>query len=369
MNKTKIGIIGCGNISDAYFRGGKELCAQYLDIVACADVVPERAKEKAEKWGIARACTTDELLADPEIELVVNLTVPKLHAEVNLQAVEAGKHVYVEKPFAMSLDDADRVIAAAAEHNVRLGCAPDTFLGAGIQTCRAIIDKGLIGTPISAFAFMLCHGHESWHPDPEFYYQQGGGPMLDMGPYYITALVNLISPIKRTTGFTGKAFAERTITSQKKHGTKVPVETATHVAGSLDFASGAIGTIVMSFDVWRSTQPCIEIHGTEGSLSVPDPNCFNGPIRLYRPGESDWQEIPIDKYGYAENARGIGVADMAQAIRTGRPHRASAQLATHVLDVMLSFDTCAETGCTYTVTRQCEKPAAFRPGMQPGEVD
>jgi len=300
---------------------------------------------------------------------VVNLTIPKLHAEMSMLAIEAGKHVYVEKPFAMSLEDADRVAEAAAERGLRIGCAPDTFLGAGIQTCRAIIDQGLIGTPTSAFAFMLCHGHESWHPAPEFYYQPGAGPMLDMGPYYLTALVNLIAPIKQTSGFTGKAFAERTITSQGKYGTKIPVNTATHIAGSLEFESGAIGTIVMSFDVWRSAHSNIEIHGTEGSLSVPDPNNFNGAIRLYRAGKDDWQDIAIDQFGFAENARGIGVADMAQAIRSGRPHRASARLATHVLDAMLSFDTSTESGAAVPITRLCERPAALPAGLKPGQVD
>ena len=369
MDKVKIGIVGCGNISDAYFRGCTQLCAQYLDVVACSDIVLSRAQEKAEQWGVGKACSTEELLADPEIELIVNLTIPKLHAEVSLQAITAGKHVYVEKPFAMSLDDADRILAAAAARGVRLGCAPDTFLGAGIQTCRAIISQGLIGTPTSAFAFMLCHGHESWHPAPEFYYDIGGGPMLDMGPYYLTALVNLISPIRRVTGFTGKAFAERTITSQPKHGTKMPVRTSTHVAGTLDFDSGAIGTVVMSFDVWRSSLPCIEIHGTEGSLSVPDPNNFGGAVRLYRSGESDWQEIDVDTFGFAENARGIGVADMAKAIRAGRPHRASAELATHVLDVMTAFDRSSDTREVVEITHRCESPAPLASGLQPGEVD
>lgn len=369
VNKTKIGIIGCGNISDAYFAGCTKLCSQYLDVVACSDIVIENAKAKAEKWNIARACSTEELLADPEIELVVNLTVPKLHAQINMQAIEAGKHVYVEKPFATNLADADRVMNAAATRGLRLGSAPDTFLGAGIQTCRAIIDKGLIGEPTSAFAFMLIHGHESWHPNPEFYYQAGGGPMLDMGPYYLTALVNLVGPVKRTTGFTGKAFNERTITSQPKNGTKIPVETPTHLAGCIDFESGAIGTIIMSFDIWRSSLPRIEIHGTEGSLMVPDPNCFNGPIKLYRQGEKEWTDVQYDTYGYSDNSRGIGVADMAQAIKKGRAHRASGQLATHVLDVMLSFEASSNAGTVYDITRCCDKPAAFPAGMQPGEVD
>lgn len=366
--KMKIGIAGCGNISDAYFSGCTKLC-QNLEVVACSDVILERAREKAAKWNIPLACSTEELLANPEIELVVNLTIPKLHAKLNTQVLQAGKHVYVEKPLAISLPDAKAVMELAATKGLRVGCAPDTFLGAGIQTCRAIIDQGLIGTPVSAFAFMLCHGHESWHPDPDFYYQPGAGPMLDMGPYYLTALVNLVSPISRVSGFTGKAFNERLITSAPKNGTKIEVNTSTHVAGTVDFASGAIGTVIMSFDVWRSDCPRIEIHGTEGSLSVPDPNCFAGEIKLFRKGEEGWRDIAIDAYGFAENARGIGVADMAQAIQSGRPHRASGALAAHILDAMLAFDASSNSGAAVSLTCPCEKPAAFPAGMQPGEVD
>jgi predicted dehydrogenase len=249
-----------------------------------------------------------------------------------------------------------------------LGCAPDTFFGGGIQTCRKLIDDGWIGQPVAATAFMTCHGHESWHPDPEFYYEVGGGPMLDMGPYYLTALVNLMGPIKRVTGSTRITFPERVITSQPKYGKRIKVEAATHVAGVMDFAGGAVGTIITSFDIWFANLPRIEVYGTEGSLSVPDPNTFGGPVRVRRAGAQEWNDIPLT-HGYTENSRGIGVADMAYALTSGRPHRASGDLAYHVLDVMEAFEDASRTGRHVEVTSGCIQPAALPMGLRPGELD
>ena len=216
ITPTKIGVIGCGNISGAYLSAGKKF--EILQIAACADLDMERARAKAEEFGVPVACTVQELLADPSIEIVVNLTIPKAHAEVAMAVIAAGKSVYNEKPLAITREDGRRMLDAAQAKGVRVGCAPDTFLGGGIQTCRKLIDDGAIGTPIAATAFMMCHGHESWHPDPEFYYKLGGGPMFDMGPYYLTALVNLIGAVRRVTGSTRVTFPERTITSQPKSG-------------------------------------------------------------------------------------------------------------------------------------------------------
>ena len=276
--QVKIGIIGCGNISPIYLQSGAKF--EILDIVAVADKIWERAESRAAEYGVPRACTVKELLADPEIEIVVNITTPDAHAEVGLQVLEAGKSVYNEKPLAITREDGKRMVELAAAKGVRIGGAPDTFLGGGIQTCRKLIDDGWIGEPVAATAFMMGHGHESWHPDPEFYYKVGGGPMFDMGPYYLTALVNLVGPVKRVTGSARITFPERTITSQPKFGTKIEVEVPTHIAGVLDFANGAVGTIITSFDVWGGQLPRIEIYGTEGTLSVPDPNTFGGPIRI-----------------------------------------------------------------------------------------
>jgi len=337
-----------------------------LDVVACADIDMDRARARAEEFGAA-AWPVEEILADPAIQIVVNLTVPRAHAEVNLAAIAAGKHVYCEKPLAITRSDGQRTLAAAEKKGVRVGCAPDTFLGGGIQTCRKLIDDGVIGEPVAATAFMTCRGHESWHPDPAFYYQPGGGPMLDMGPYYLTALVNLIGPIRRVTGSTRITFPERMVTSQPHYGTRIKVETATHVAGVVDFVNGAVGTIITSFDIWAANLPRIEIYGTEGSISVPDPNRFDGPVLLRRADESNWSEIPLTHS--ADVGRGIGVADMAYGLAYGRPHRASGELAYHVLEVMHAFEDASQTCRHVDIESSCVQPAALPLGLMPGRLD
>lgn len=364
--KTRIGILGCGAISAAYLKFAKTF--PILEVVACADVLPERARARAEEFGVPRACTVEELLNDPQIQIAVNLTIPRAHAEVGMAALEAGKAVYNEKPLAVRREDGKCLVDLAAKKGLRLGAAPDTFLGGGLQTCRKLIDDGWIGAPVGATAFMLCHGHESWHPDPAFYYHQGGGPMFDMGPYYLTALVMLMGPVRRVTGSARITFPERTITSQPNYGQKVRVEVPTHVAGIMEFHSGAVGTITTSFDVWAGQVPRIEIYGTEGSLSVPDPNGFGGPVRVRRAGTGDWSEVPLS-HGYAENTRSIGVADMAYAQRSGRPHRASPELVYHVLDLMHAFHDASSQGRHIDLVSTCQRPAPLPLGLLPGELD
>jgi predicted dehydrogenase len=364
--KTGIGIIGCGAISGIYL---KNLTKKFraTRVVACADLDADRAKAASAEYGISKACTVEELLRDPEVEIVLNLTIPRAHAEVSLAAIAAGKHVYSEKPLAVSRADGARVLEAARRAGRRVGGAPDTFLGGGIQTCRKAIDDGLIGRPIGAMAFMTTPGHERWHPAPEFYYQPGGGPMLDMGPYYLTALVTLLGPIARIAGSAQTTYPERTITSEPKRGGKITVEVPTHVAGVLDFASGAVGMILTSFDVWGTHLPAIEIYGTAGSLLVPDPNTFGGPIQLLRKNEKDWSGVPL-AFGYAENSRGVGVADMADAIAKGRPHRAAGEVMYHVLDVMEGLHDASAAGKYFMVTSSCERPAPLPPGLADGEI-
>ncbi|OPZ26011.1 MAG: 1,5-anhydro-D-fructose reductase [Lentisphaerae bacterium ADurb.BinA184] len=365
MKPVGIGIVGCGNISGIYLQR----CAQFefLKILACADLDLERARAAAAKNGIPTACTTDELLRNPQIEVVLNLTVPHAHGPVALAALAAGKSVYNEKPLAVSRADARKMLDLAAKKGLLVGGAPDTFLGGGHQTCRKLIDDGAIGRPVAATAFMTCHGHESWHPSPEFYYEKGGGPMFDMGPYYLTALVNLLGPVKRVTGSARISFPTRTITSQPKNGKVVTVEVPTHVAGVMDFASGAIGTIITSFDVWAAQLPRIEVYGSEGSLSVPDPNGFGGSVRLLRPG-SDWQEVALT-HGYADNWRGLGVADLARALRQGRKPRAGGDLTYHVLDIMHAFHDASESGRHVQMASTCERPAPLATALREGDVN
>ncbi len=365
MKKTKIGVIGCGNISGAYFKAG--LTFQNIEIAAAADLDLARAKAKAEEFKIPKAYTVKEMLADPEIEIIVNLTIPKAHAEVALAALSAGKHVYGEKPLAVTRKEGEKILALAKAKKLRVGSAPDTFFGGGIQTCRKLIDDGWIGTPVAASAFMTCAGHESWHPQPEFYYDLGGGPMLDMGPYYLTALVNLLGPIKRVSGSARTTHAERMITSQPQNGKIMKVKALTHYATVLDFAQGAIGTMIMSFDCQGAQLPRIEIYGTTGTLSVPDPNGFGGPVLVGGKGKG-WQEVPLT-HGYTDNSRSIGVADMANAIQSGRKHRASGELAFHVLDAMEAAGETSAKGKAITLTSTCERPAALPMGLRPGMLD
>jgi predicted dehydrogenase len=365
VKQTKIGVIGCGNISGIYFKAGQTF--RNLEIAACADLDLDRARAKAEEFKIPKACTVKELLADPEIEIVVNLTIPRAHAEVALAALHAGKHVYGEKPLAVNRRDGQKILAVAKAGKLRVGSAPDTFLGGGIQTCRKLIDDGWIGKPVAASAFMVCAGHESWHPQPEFYYDIGGGPMLDMGPYYLTALINLLGPITRVSGSARTTHAKRLITSQPQHGKIMNVKALTHYATVLDFAQGAICSMIMSFDCKGAQLPRIEIYGTEGTLSVPDPNTFGGPVRIGGKGK-DWLEVPLT-HGYMENSRSIGVADMANAIHSGRQHRASGELAFHVLDVMEAAAEASAKSKAISIGSTCKRPAALPLGLLPGMLD
>lgn len=365
VKPVRVGLIGAGNIAPAYFRGAAEF--EILDVVAIADINMKAAEARAEEFGV-EAVTVEALLDNPDVEIIVNLTVPKVHAEVNMRILEAGKHAYCEKPFAVERADGQKVLAMAAEKNLRVGCAPDTFLGGGIQTCRKLIDDGWIGRPVAASAFMMGHGPENWHPNPDFFYKVGGGPMFDMGPYYLTALVNLMGPVKRVTGSAQISFSQRVIGNRKqRYGETIDVEIPTHVTGTLDFESGAVGTLIMSFDVWGTQAPRIEIYGSEGTLSVPDPNTFRGPVYLRQAGSKEFVEVPLTHS--AEVGRSIGVADMAYAIRSGRPHRASGELAYHVLDLMHSFGDASSSEKHVHPESTCTQPAALPLGLMAGRLD
>jgi predicted dehydrogenase len=352
-NPVAVGLIGCGNISSIYLQNAQTL--DPIEIVACADMRREAAEAQAAKFGVGRVCSVEELLADPKIEIVLNLTTPESHGTIALAALEAGKSVYNEKPLAMSRDQGKRMLQVAQAKGLLVGGAPDTFLGAGYQTVRELLDAGAIGTPVGANAFMMSRGHEHWHPNPVFYYKAGGGPMFDMGPYYLTALVSLLGAVRRVTGTTRITRQQRTISSQPKAGEVIDVEVPTHVAGLLDFADGPIGMIMTTFDVQASGLPWIEIYGTTGTIHAPDPNTFGGPVKLRRADDKEWQEIPVTR-PYAENSRGLGVAGMAEALRSGKPHRASGDLAYHVLDLMFAIHDASDSGCHVDVESTCARP-------------
>jgi predicted dehydrogenase len=354
----KIGIIGCGKISNAYLE-----CSSLfpvLEMIRCADLIRDRAEAQARAFGVPRSGTVEELLADPDVELVINLTIPAVHTEVNRAILNAGKHVFCEKPFALNRLEAAELLDLAREKNLRIGSAPDTFLGEAHQTCRKCIDEGAIGEVVAATAFMASHGVETWHPNPAFFYQPGGGPMFDMGPYYLTALVNMMGPMVRVTGFAKMSFKERLATANGLPGTKIEVTIPTHITGAVEFANGAVATVIMSFDIWGHGLPPIQVHGAKTSLNVPDPNGTHGSPRIYKPETKTWEDVPLayptiygEKYG-----RGAGVADMAEAILSGRPHRANGQMALHVVDAMQAFLESGEQGRAIELSTTCERPAA-----------
>ncbi len=361
-----LGIIGCGNISDAYFTGAAR--SSFARVKACADMRPEAAKAKAEAHGV-QALSVDALLADPEIEIVVNLTVPQAHAAVSQQVLAAGKHVYLEKPLASDFHDAKAVLTAAKAKGLRVGCAPDTFFGAGHQACRAAIDAGRIGKPIGGSVAVLSHGMESWHPNPEFFFKRGGGPMHDMGPYYVTQLVNLLGPVGRVSAVATIGNPTRTITSEPLNGQIIDVDVPTTVNGTLQFSSGANVTISTSWDVWGHQRSPIEIYGTEGSLLGVNPNFFGG-VPQWCEGAGAWQPIDIAAHPFGvdnttlrsgvrvANYRIVGVLDMAAAIRQRRAHRASGELALHVLEVLDAFERSSIEGRHVAIHTPVDRPAA-----------
>lgn len=339
MCKTiKVGFVGVGVISDIYLKNITQVF-ENLQVAGLCDLIEEKARVAAEKYRVEPVfATMQDLFADSNIDIVLNLTRPHEHYEVTKAAILAGKHVYTEKPLADTFEKGQELVQLAKAKGVLLCGAPDTFLGSGIQTCRQLIEDGMIGDIVGLSGFMVCRGHESWHADPAFYYSAGGGPVMDMGPYYITAFANLAGSVSRVCAMGRKTFAERTITSQPLYGTKIPVHVDTNVAAVLEFESGAIGTLYTTFDVYSAQVPHIEVYGTEGTLCVPDPNTFGGPVLLYRPSCKDltFQEIPL-LYGYEENSRGLGVCDMAHAIMQHKIPRANDSLPLHTLEVLTAI--------------------------------
>jgi predicted dehydrogenase len=356
-DRLAVGIVGCGTVSKAYLSN--LIASPHVEVVACADQVLEAAQARAAECGVPSAVTTDELLADPRVELVVNLTVPNAHAEINLAALAAGKHVYTEKPLATTRELGHRVLEVAAARGLSVGGAPDTFLGAGIQTCLWLLDQGQVGEPLAASGFMLNRGPENWHPNPSFFYTPGGGPLLDVGPYYVTTLVCLLGPVRRVTGMARILYPVRTAERGPRAGETFNVSTDTFVAALIEFASGAQATLVTSFGISGHDLPNMQLYCTEAILGVPDPNTFGGPVRVRSNDETSvWREVGL-QYRHTEGAgnyRGLGVIEMAQALRNGEPPRASGELAYHVLDVLLSILESSATGRHMTVSSTCRRP-------------
>ncbi len=340
--KLGIGVIGCGNISMTYLRNA----ALFADVGlrVCADISADAAALRAREYGI-RALSVDQLLADPDVDLVLNLTVPDVHFDVTMSALSAGKHVFTEKPLATSAADGRILVAEAKRRGLRLGSAPDTFLGAAGRRARRLMDEGAIGRPVSGTAFMMGRGMEHWHPNPQFYYQPGGGPVFDMGPYYLTMMVNLLGPVARVMAMATKGQEERLITAEGPFkNTSFKVGTPTNILSLLEFQSGATVTFGASWDVFRHSNHPIELHGTEGSLRLPDPDTFGGTVSLSERG-ADWRDFESEGELYGAknwpfaapdraNYRMLGVADLARGLQEGRPSRASGELALHVLEIM-----------------------------------
>ena len=374
MRKVGLGIIGCGTIADVYMTNLTQHF-QNVEVLAVADMFVEKAQQAAEKFNLPKACSVEELLADPAIEIVLDLTIPAAHYSVNKQILEAGKHAYCEKPLALKFEEAEELVKLASEKGLMCVSAPDTFLGAGIQECRALIDSGKIGAPMGFTANMTCAGHDLWHPNPGFYYKNGGGPMFDMGPYYLTALVYLLGPIKKISCFTASGRPVRNIL-----GVETTTEVPTTYTAIMEFACGAIGTMTMSFDTWSTSLPLLEIYGTEGSIYAPDPDSFAGKVVYYdgnklkgiveavtapHPAkiitmvtnqhncqEEVELEFPFDPDPHT-NMRGLGVSDMAQSLIDGRASRLSPEISLHVVEALNAFEESAKTGSAYVMKTSC----------------
>ncbi len=360
-----VGIIGCGNISATYLA----LASQFAGykITSCADINKSLADVRAAEYGCA-SMGVDELLKDSTVDLVVNLTVPNSHYEVTRDAVLAGKHVYSEKPYVLSLEQGKELHKLSVEQKVRIGSAPDTFLGGAHQRTRDLVDSDEIGQIVGGSCYFYSHGMENWHPHPDFFYQSGGGPVLDMGPYYISNLIQLLGPVKRVMAMSNKPFSKRTISSEPRAGEQINVDVQTTYNAILEFEQGAQITFSSSWDVWSSENNLIEIHGTKKSMIVPNPNHFGGEVRV-SDGEHEQRFDPFQILSKANhpdangvlksNYRGIGLADMAVAIAQGREHRCNADLALHVIDTLLCIEHSAASGELAKTTTTCSRPEAL----------
>jgi predicted dehydrogenase len=354
----KVGIVGAGNISATYVATLHMF--DFIRVKSIYDLYEQPAKKLAAQFGI-QAVSLDAMLADPEIGLIINLTTPVSHYSISKKALLAGKHVYSEKPLGISMAEAEELMSIARSGDLRLGCAPDTFLGGGHQLTRRLFDEGRIGKAVSATAMLLLPGHEHWHPNPAFFYGRGGGPMLDVGPYYVTNLIALLGPVRDVFGAAKITRIERTVKTDPRRGETIKVLVPTHLTGVMEFHSGATITIATSFDVIKHKHNQIEIYGSEGSMVTPDPNNFTGQVEIFRNGGEAWEEIPVD-HPYTEGVpghlglRGLGAAEMVDSLRAGRQHRVSSELAFHALEVMTAFERSAQSRKVVAIHSSCGRP-------------
>lgn len=356
--RVKIGILGAGEISGIYIENMRGLFCN-LEPLGIYDVVGDRARLARDKYALKKQYQSyGDMLGDPDVEIVLDLTPPLAHFETGMAAINAGKHVFMEKPLAVSYDEGKRLCDAAAAKGVLLGAAPDTFLGAGIQGARKAMDGGAIGTPIGANARMICRGHERWHPNPGYYYQAGGGPLLDMGPYYITALVNLLGRVKKVSGFAKKTFDTRIISSQPLAGQTIEVNVPTWVSGNLEFENGAVAQLFTTFDVYYHQEATLELFGSESTLLAPNPDFFDGPVSLLDVKEGRYIQQPLP-FRYSGDSRGIGLSDMAGALRAGGDFRANAMQGLHVLEIMESVLLSAQRERPVLIRSPYTRPAAM----------
>lgn len=343
MNKVRVGFVGVGCISGIYLENLTKMFRE-VEIIGVCDLVRERAEKAVKEYNIPKLYNDMyELFDDPDVDIVLNITRPYEHYEVTKQALLHGKHVYSEKPLSPDLNEARELVELAQQKGLRLGGAPDTFMGAAIQTCRQIIDSGFIGTPVGASACLMSRGPENWHPDPEFLFQYGGGPMFDMGPYYVTALINLLGEVSQVSGMARISYPERIIHGEQRFGQHIKVTVPTFVMGNMQFSNGAVGNIFTTFDVSTSEYHRLEIYGSEGTIYVPDPNGFTGDVQIVRIGTNQRASMPL-VYNYRDNCRGLGLADMAKALQTGRNHRANMMQQLHVVEIMSGFYTSSNEG-------------------------
>ncbi|PZF82569.1 Gfo/Idh/MocA family protein [Jiangella anatolica] len=359
--RVGVGVVGAGNISEQYL--GNLTRFPDLDVRFVADLDPVRARAQAGRFGVPGAGSLDELLADPAIEIVVNLTVPAAHVEVGLRVLESGRHLFGEKPFALDLVAGRRLLDRAKDLGLRAASAPDTFLGPGLQTSQRLVDDGAIGRPLTALAQFQASGPESWHPNPEFFFAPGAGPLFDMGPYYLTALVQLMGPVSRVSAAASTSRPTRVIGSGPRAGVEFPVRVPTYHAALLEFRDGGVGQVAFSFQAPRWHPPVVEVAGTAGAIALPDPNGFAGTTLLW----TDDPRTPAEvEPGIAEHTRGIGVVELARAIRAGVPERASGDLGFHVLEVMAGIASAAASHGPVAIVSTVEPAPVLSPGWDPG---